>query len=262
MEQSVLYQFLTEVPRAVAIWSALLVLALGVLTALVARPQRARSTEGAPAVEGAPVAEGDSAEDPAVTTAADLSRYAGEVAVAAAGAARNAQRRRDAWRVAHEELERAWTAYDEAEQVARRLAATVPLAVPGAVRSPDEYAARERWLHRAAMAAHWRGDLTARQLSEVFARRRGGDPRWHPAEQEITLARLLRDSRLAAYRTAEARERAAWRAAGIAAEAARTLAAEAYAAAQRLRPDRVPTRRRVAFGRPAVIRRWRPARVG
>ncbi|RIV39670.1 hypothetical protein [Micromonospora radicis] len=252
MEQTVLYQFLIEVPRAAAIWSVLLVLALGVLTALVARP------EPAPPVERE---SDDPAGDP-VAAAADLRRYAGEVAVAAAGAAQNAQRHRDGWQRAHTELDRAFAAYDEAESAARRLAAAEALPVPGTPRTPTEYAARERWLHRAAMTAHWRGDLTARQLTDVLAHRGGWDPRRHPVEQEIILARVVRDGRLAAYRAAQQRERDAWRAAESAVDAARALSAEAYAAVQRLRPEPLPAPRRVAVGRPAAILRWRPARVG
>ncbi|MDG4798757.1 hypothetical protein [Micromonospora sp. WMMD1082] len=252
MEKTVLYQFLIEVPRAAAIWSVLLVLALGVLTALVARPEPAL-----PADEPA-----DRGEDPAATEAADLRRYAGEVAVAATGAAQNADRRRTGWRVAQAELDRAWAAYDEAESAVRRLAGTAGLPTPRTPRTPAEYAARERWLHRAAMAAHWRGDLTARQLSDVLAHRAGWDPRRHPAEQEIVLARVVRDSRLAAYRAAAERERELWRAAELATEAARTLSAEAYAAAERLRPNRLPAPRRAPVGHPVAILRWRPARLG
>ncbi|MET8836478.1 hypothetical protein ABZV78_21495, partial [Micromonospora sp. NPDC004540] len=73
MPQTVLYHFLTEVPEAAAIWSALLVLALGVLAALVARPERDGGSDPAP--------------DPAAEEAArrtDLRRYADEVAVAVA----------------------------------------------------------------------------------------------------------------------------------------------------------------------------------
>ncbi|MGW5671005.1 MaoC/PaaZ C-terminal domain-containing protein [Micromonospora sp. NPDC003776] len=77
MEKTVLYHFLTAVPEAAAIWSALLLLALGVLAVLVARPERDAPPEVVP--------------DPAAEEAArraDLCRYADEVAVAAAGAAR------------------------------------------------------------------------------------------------------------------------------------------------------------------------------
>ncbi|GIJ39026.1 hypothetical protein [Micromonospora andamanensis] len=252
MEKTVLYQFLIEVPRAAAIWSVLLVLALGVLTVLVARPEPSGPVEQP--------ADPDAAR--AAIEQADLHRYAGEVAVAAAGAAQNADRRRTAWRVAQTELDRAWAGYDEAESAARRLAGVTGLPTPRTPRTPAEYAARERWLRRAAMAAHWRGDLTARQLSDVLARRPGWDPRRHPAEQEVVLARVVRDNRLAAYRSAAERERDLWRAAELAGEAARALSAEAYAAAERLRPDLLPAPGRAAVRRSGPVLRWRPARLG
>ncbi|TDC41664.1 hypothetical protein [Micromonospora sp. KC213] len=249
---AVVYQFLIEVPTAVAIWSALLVLALTMLTVLVARPER-ESPHGDAT---------DPTDDPAVE-AADLRRYAEEVAVAAAHAARTAGRWRDRWLVAQEEVERAWSAYDEAETVARRFVGVGALPTPRTPRTPAEYAARERWLHRAAVAAHWRGELPVERLWDVFAHRDGWDPRRHPVEQEVRLVRAVRDSRREAYRAAVDRERAAWQDAERAAEAARALAVEAYAAAQRLRPDRAPVRRRTATDfRTAAVTRWRPARVG
>ncbi|RZU74529.1 hypothetical protein EV384_3001 [Micromonospora kangleipakensis] len=261
--QTVLYQFLIEVPQAAAIWSALLLLALAVLAVLVARPERDAPSDAEPV------------PDPAAEEAArlaDLRRYADEVAVAAAGAAQTARRRREQWLRAHDEVDGAWRAYDEAESAARRLAGAAVLPAPRTPRTPTEYAARERWLRHAAMAAHWRGDLSARQLADVLAHRNGWDPRRHPAEQEIVLARVVRDGRLAGYRAATEREQRAWGDAELAAEAARALAVEAYAAAAALRPGPVPGRRAeaptqtlapVATGAaPARPARWRPARVG
>ncbi|WP_406046038.1 hypothetical protein OG799_17075 [Micromonospora sp. NBC_00898] len=263
MQQTVLYQFLIEVPQAAAIWSALLLLALAVLAVLVARPERDAPSDAEPV------------PDPAAEEAArlaDLCRYADEVAVAAAGAAQTARRRREQWLRAHDEVDRAWRAYDEAESAARRFAGAAVLPAPRTPRTPAEYAVRERWLHHAAMAAHWHGELSARQLADVLAHRNGWDPRRHPAEQEIVLARVVRVGRLAGYRTAAEREQRAWRDAELAAEAARALAAEAYAAAAALRPGTVPVRRAeavtetlapvVAGAAPARPARLRPARVG
>ncbi|MFC4016530.1 hypothetical protein ACFOW4_00995 [Micromonospora sp. GCM10011542] len=253
--ETVLYQFLTEVPQAAAIWSALFLLALTVLTVLVARPERDR-----PAVDPAPT---PTARELAAVEAADLRRYAEEVAVAAAGAAQTARRRRADWLAAQEATERAWVGYDEAERAARRFAGAGALPSPRTPRTPTEYAARERYLHRAAMAAHWRGDLSMRQLTDVFAHRNGWDPRRHPVEQEALLSRAIRDGKLLAHRAAAEREQAAWRSAEVAAEAARALAEEAYAAAARLRPVRVPIRpATTTAARPATAARWRPARVG
>ncbi|MGR6318375.1 hypothetical protein Q2K19_00925 [Micromonospora soli] len=261
MEKTVLHHFLTEVPEATAIWSALLLLALGLLAALVARPERDAPPDPAP--------------DPTAERAArlaDLSRYADEVAVAADGAAQTARRRREQWLATQDEADRAWRAYDEADGAARRVAGAAALPPPRTPRTPAEYAARERWLHHAAMAAHWRGELTARQLADVLAHRNGWDPRRHPAEQEIVLARAVRDGRRAGWRAAAEREQRAWRDAELAAEAARALAAEAYAAAAALRPGPAPARPAEPATQPlapvpagpraAPTARWRPARVG
>ncbi|MGW1485872.1 hypothetical protein ACWCOX_13085, partial [Micromonospora parva] len=79
METVVFYQFVTEVPRAAAIWSTLVLLTLGLLTVLAARPERDRPADPLPAAP--------TAREVAAAEAADLRRYAEEVAVAAAGAA-------------------------------------------------------------------------------------------------------------------------------------------------------------------------------
>ncbi|MFI6780293.1 hypothetical protein [Micromonospora sp. NPDC050276] len=256
METVVFYQFVTEVPQAAAIWSTLILLTLGLLTVLVARPDRDRCTDD-------PLPTAPTAREVAAAEAVDLRRYAEEVAVAAAGAATTARRRRAAWLTAQEQVERAWIGYDEADAAARRFAGAGALPTPQTPHTPAEYAARERYLHRAAMAAYWRGDLTMAQLGDVFGHRHGWDPRLHPVQQEVLISRVIRDARLADYQVAASRERAAWRDAELAAESRRTLAEEAYAAAARLRPTPVPTGRKVAGAlRPAVVARWRPARVG
>ncbi|MEV7330488.1 hypothetical protein [Micromonospora sp. NPDC093244] len=255
METVVFYQFLTEVPQAAAIWSVLFLLALSVPAVLVARPERDGPT-------GEPGPTAPTAREAAAAAAADRRRYAEEVAVAAAGAAQTARRRRADWLVIQEEAERAWAGYDEADTVARRFAGAGALPTPRTPHTPAEYAARERYLHRAAMAAYWRGELTMGQLGDVFGHRRGWDPRRHPVEQEVLLARAIRDARLADYRVAAERERSAWRDAELAAESARTLAEEAYAAAARLRPGPAPARRAATGAvRQAAVARWRPARV-
>ncbi|MEH1166239.1 hypothetical protein V6V47_12715 [Micromonospora sp. CPCC 205539] len=256
METAVFYQFLIEVPQAAVIWSALFLLAMTVLVVLVAR-----NDQDQPAADPPPPA--PTARELAAAEAVDLSRYAEEVAVAAAGAAQTARRRRADWLAAQEAVEAAWAGYDEADTAARRVAGAGALPTPRTPRTPFEYAARERFLHHAAVTAHWRGELSMGQLGDVFGQRHGWDPRRHPVEQEVQLHRAIRDGRRADYQAAAGRERTAWRDAELAAEAARALAEEAYAAATRLRPDPVPARRTVSAAfRPAVVTRWRPARVG
>ena len=262
--EKVLYYFLLDVPQAATIWLALMGLALVAGVGLIARPSR-----DGPGHDVA-VREAELRRARLVTRAQELSRYAEEVAVAADRAAATARRRRDEWLVAQEEVEATWQAYEVADAAARRVAAAAVLPEPRTPRTPAEYADRERYLHRAAMAACCRKELSVLELSEVLAHRNGWDPRRHPVEQEIVLRRAVRDGLLAAQRAAADRERAAWRTAEISLAAARSLRVETLAAAgragwvrHRLMPaDRpsCPTGGAAQRSRPAVW--WRAARVG
>lgn len=262
MVNALLANFLRDVPQAAVIWSTLIVLAMTMIVVLAVRPE--------PKVpSGDSVPEAGPPPEPAPTPE-ELRRFAEEVTVAANRAAVTAQRRRAEWLWTQEQTQRAWEAWEAADAASRRLAQTVAFPAPRTPRTPAEYAARERYLHRAAMAAYWRRELTVTELSDVFAHRNGWDPRRHPVEQEIVLRSVIRDLALARYRTAAQREREAWREAEMTAVAARSLADESFAAAAQaraaLRP--LPARRAVLWWVPALSRlpgatiRWRAARVG
>jgi len=163
----------------------------------------------------------------------ELIRYAQEVSVAAGRAATMAERRREEWLAAQEQLEEAWQAYEASEADARRLSRAAALPTPAAPKTPAEYAYRERFLHRAAMAACSRKQLSALDLSDALAHREGWDPRRHPADQEVVLRRAVRDCMWASYRSAANRERAAWRSADVANEAKTSLREEARLATAR-----------------------------
>ncbi|MGN9774573.1 hypothetical protein ACTMS0_02140 [Micromonospora sp. H33] len=229
--QTVLSAVLPDVPRAAAIWLSLLAVVAVTIAALLLRPGRLRFDAGARIHRAAMPSELERAAE-----VRELSRYAGEVAVAADRAAATAHRLRTEWLTAQEAVESAWTAYEEAEADVRRLTAAAALPPPRTVRTPAEYAERERFLHRAALAAYWRRELSVEQLSAVFAHQDGWDPRLHPVEQELVLRRAVRDNLAARHRAAREREQSAWRAAERAAEAARALREEAYAATRR-RPE-------------------------
>lgn len=171
--------------------------------------------------------------------ARELTRYAEEVAVAAQRAAVTARRERERWLAAQSAVENAWRALAAADTAACRLAAAAVFRSPATPRTPAEYAARERHLHRAALAACARQELSIYQLSDALAHRNGWDPRLHPAEQEVVLSRAVRDHLAAVHAAAAERERAAWHHAQTAAAAASSLHTEAMAAAwraRRLRP--------------------------
>ncbi|MEV1290501.1 hypothetical protein [Micromonospora sp. NPDC049679] len=215
--QTVLSTILLDVPRAALIWLALLGVASLAVGGLVARPRRTpRDIAGRIRRAALPV------HTRLDTQARELTRYADEVTVAAERAATTARRRRGEWLAAQELAESAWQAYDAAEADVRRLAAAAALRVPRTPRTPAEYADRERYLHRAALRAYRRKELSVEQFIEVLAHGNGWDPRRHPVEQELYLRRVVRDGLLVRQRTAAERERAAWRAADI---AAKTLSA-------------------------------------
>ncbi|MGS2615545.1 hypothetical protein ACVCAH_13635 [Micromonospora sp. LZ34] len=233
--RTVLSAVLPDVPRAAAIWLSLLGVVAVIVTGLLLRPGRLRSDAGARIRQAAMPTQLELAEEER-----ERARYAAEVAVAAERATATAQRRRAEWLAAQEEVEQAWQAYEAAEADVRRLAAAAALPLPRTGRTPAEYADRERFLHRAALDAYWRRELSVEQLSDVFAHRNGWDPRRHPVEQELVLRRAIRDNLLARQEAAREREQAAWRAAEVAVAAARSLREEAFAATDR-RPEEAPS---------------------
>ncbi|MFC4020868.1 hypothetical protein ACFOW4_23390 [Micromonospora sp. GCM10011542] len=226
--QIVLSAVLPEVPRAAAIWLSLLGVVAVAVAALLLRPGRLRIDPGARIRRAAMPSQLEQAQEERERT-----RYAQEVAVAAERATTTAQRRRAEWVAAQEAVEAAWQACEAAEADVRRLAAAAAMPLPRTARTPAEYVDRERYLHRSALDAYWRRELSVEQLSDIFAHRNGWDPRLHPVEQELVLRRAVRDNLAARQAEAREREQAAWRAAELAVAAARSLREEAYAATGR-----------------------------
>jgi hypothetical protein len=244
--ETVLFTFLLDLPRAAAIWLVLIVIAMLPIAGLIARPGRETPAQRLRLLEPAP------RRTRPGTQFDELSRYAHEVAVAADRAACTARRRREEWLAAQVRAEASWQMFTTAHDAARRLAAAAVLPLPRTPQTPAEYADRERYLHRAAMAACSRSQLSILDLSDALAHRNGWDPRRHPVEQEMILRRAVRDGLLAAHRTAADQERSAWRTAEVATAAARSLRDEAFMAALRARqaeprPARVRSRVRLAF---------------
>ncbi|MFJ8579264.1 hypothetical protein [Micromonospora sp. NPDC093277] len=224
--QTIFSPVLPDVPQAAGIWLALLAVAAVVVAALVLRPGRFRPVFGDRISEAARPSSLELAEE-----IRERARYAQEIEVAATRAAATAERRRTEWLAAQEEAEGAWQAYEAADEDVQRLAAAAALPLPRTARTPAEYADRERWLHRAALDAQWRKEITVPQLSDILGHR-GWDPRRHPVEQELLLRRLVRDNLRTRQQAAREREQAAWQAAELAAAAARSLRDEAYTAAR------------------------------
>ncbi|SNT29579.1 hypothetical protein SAMN05421812_104318 [Asanoa hainanensis] len=229
--QTVLELFYVGVPRAAAIWSILLCLALFAITGLqLVGPRGPRRPSVRTRLRAARIR-----RERRATAAAEVVRFADEVGVAADRADTTARRRHEAWLTAQEAAERAWSAFESADQTASRMAAAALLPAPTTPQTPTEYAEREQWLHRAAMSACAHNELSVLDLNDALAHRNGWDPRRHPVEQEAVLRRAIRDTLRAAERHAAREERLAWEAAESSAAAARSLRAEAIAAAERAR---------------------------
>jgi hypothetical protein len=217
--ETALQGFLVSVPYAVAVWMILL-LGVGLAVALMALPRKIAG----PAPAGPAPADDDR-------------RYAGEVAIAADRAAVTAGRRRAEWTRAQEELDAAWAAFDAAEQAARQTTAACAYPLMSRRRKPGDNVDRQRYLHHAATAACRRREISIAQLNDVYAHR-GWNPRLHPVVQEAALRQAAREHRYEVYQQALETEREAWRTAEAAAEALRSLRAEAAAAITRTGADR------------------------
>ncbi len=224
MMRTALSSVLLDVPRAAVIWLSLLGVVTLAVAGLLLRPRLFRFDAGARIRAAALPSRSERTEEQR-----DQDRWAEEVMVAADRAEATARRRRDEWLATQDEAEQAWQAYEAAEANVRRLSGATGMPLPQTPHTPAEYADRERWLHRAALEAYWRRELSVEQLSDVFAHR-GWDPRLHPVEQELRLRRAVRDHLFAGQRAAREREQDAWRTAELAATAARSLREEAASA--------------------------------
>ena len=162
--------------------------------------------------------------------AAESIRYAGEIAVAAQGAAATAERRREECQQAQAAVEAAWQAYQRVDAELERARRAAAFATPASLPSEAE---RAQSLRRCAQAAHRRGDLSDTQLLDALTHRNGWDVARHPVEQELALARAAARHRFDAYQQALLAEREAWRAADIATAAVRSLRQEVTVATTR-----------------------------
>jgi hypothetical protein len=165
------------------------------------------------------------------TLAAESSRYAGEVTVAADRAGAREARLRAQWEAAQAALERAVRAYDAADESWRRLA--LAGAVPFESEDDADNPARVRHLRRIVTEACLRGEVSPLTLGDAVAGRDGWDPGRSLAGQERQLSKVVRHSRETAYRSMAQQERAAWDAYVAAADQARSLRREANSANER-----------------------------
>jgi hypothetical protein len=252
-------QILLREPALLAIWLILLLLTGPALIVLaspdgVRRPWQAlRQT--AVALRGHRQQRGLRRQE-----AADLTRYAGELAVAAEHAAAAARRWREHWEQAQQRVDETWRTWQDAEARLARLRAAAAFTVPRVAATPARFAERERFLHRAVLAAARHGELPIAVAADALAGRHGWDPRLHPAEQELHVCRAVAAHLGRCHHRAAAAERVAWHDAQLAAATRDSLRVEAAAAAARAAdPRRRPSG--AAVRRPAGAVRSRVARA-
>ncbi|GAA3935091.1 hypothetical protein [Actinoplanes auranticolor] len=160
-------------------------------------------------------------------------RYAEEIRAAADHAAGSAQRWQWMWEQSEDHRNAAWQAWLDADSRVRTALAAAAWGRSSPVRTCEEYAARERYLHRTVAAAADRGELPAAAVADALAGRHGWDARLHPAEQDLVIARASAAWLRQRYEQAVAAERAARHDAERAHRDAGSLRHEARAAAVR-----------------------------
>ncbi|MDY7087945.1 MAG: hypothetical protein SYR96_22920 [Actinomycetota bacterium] len=158
------------------------------------------------------------------------SQYVSEVRVAAERAAVAAQRWQELWEQAEATVNTAYESWLDADARLRKAMVAARWGTPWSAPTCEEYAARERFLHRAVAAACDRGDLPAAALADALAGRNGWDARLHPVDQELVIAKATATYRRHCYDTAVAAELTARHDADLAHRTAGSLAHEALAA--------------------------------
>jgi hypothetical protein len=225
------HQFVTGVPRAVAVWSALVVLSAATMLTLAGSPWRERALRSWVRMTARRMrrtrwhSETEQAH-----------RRAEELTAAATRAGAEAEHGRERWRVACREVEAAWRAFDAADRAARDALYAAACAcgdvrgVSGNGDAPD---------------AHRYGEAADRPLTDALAGRDGWDPGRHPAVLAAARRSAVRADRWQRLLTAQAREREAWEAADAASARRVALAREAAraqldAARRSMRPRPLP----------------------
>nr|WP_221382716.1 hypothetical protein [Actinoplanes polyasparticus] len=160
-------------------------------------------------------------------------QFAEEVRVAADRAALAAERWQERWELASDEVTEAWQAWLDADARLRTRRAGAAFGIPWSAQTPTEYAARERFLHKAVRTAADNGWLPAAAVADALAGRAGWDARLHPLEQELVVFRAAAGHLRDHYERAVATERAAAHDAELARRTRDSLRQESWLATTR-----------------------------
>jgi hypothetical protein len=225
-------EMLLAEPKPFVIWATLLLLTVPAMLVL-GSPHGLRAPGSA--IGGLLAAFGwrpEPVADP-VAEAEHVVRFADEMKVAADRAAVSAERWQERWHQAEQDQAVAWEAWLAAETRLRDSLAGAVFGTPWSVRTCEEYAARERFLHRSVAEAADRGDLPATAVADALAGLQGWDAKLHPLEQELAINRAAAAYRRQQYEMAAVAERAAWHDTETARRASVSLRMEEAVAAAR-----------------------------
>ncbi|WP_250031057.1 hypothetical protein [Paractinoplanes maris] len=227
---NVVAEMLLTEPAPMAIWAMLMLLTFPALLLLgspeaMRRPRRA-AQEFVAVLRG----RGELVRRRAAE-AEQAARWAEEVGVAADRAETAAQRWQELSERAGDELNDAYQAWLDADARLRTATSAAAWGTPWSVRTCEEYAARQRYLHSEVTAAAGRGELPAEAVAEALAETNGWDARLHPVDQQLVIARASAAWLRHRYEQAITAERTARRDAEAARRAGLSLREEAVTAA-------------------------------
>jgi hypothetical protein len=223
---NVVAEMLLNEPAPVAIWAALMILTLPALL-MLGSPHGVRSPRRALRDIVDVLRERGDRRRRQDEEAASAARYADEVRAAADRASVAADRWQEIWEQAEQDRETAWHAWLDADERLRAARAAAAFGTPWTAQTPTEYAARERFLHRAVAAAAAAGELPAAAVADALAGRNGWDARLHPLEQELAIRRAAAAHSRAAYEASVRTELSTRHDAELAARARESLRREA-----------------------------------
>jgi hypothetical protein len=226
---NVVAEMLLSSPAPAAIWATLMLLTLPALL-LLGSPQAMRHPRKAARETVAALRSRATEQRSQASEALAAVQFADEIQVAAERAAASAGRWQEVWERASQSLNASYEAWLQADARVRTAASAAAWGTPWSVRTCEEYAARERFLHRAVEAAVGRGELPVSAMADAFAGEGGWDARLHPVEQDLVIARASAAWLRQRYELNVTAEAEAWHDAELARRAASSLRDEAQAA--------------------------------
>ncbi|MGK5681144.1 hypothetical protein [Actinoplanes sp. URMC 104] len=251
---NVVAEMLLTTPAPAAIWATLWILTLPAML-LLASPQAMRNPWQTLCSTFSVLRERGEKRRAAQLEALAATQFAEEVRVAADRAALAAERWQERWETASDEVAIAWQAWLDADARLRTRLAGAAFRTPWSAQTPTEYAARERFLHKAVRTAADNGWLPAAAVADALAGRAGWDARLHPLEQELVVFRASAGHLRDRYERAVAAEQAARHDAELARRTSDSLRQESWTASARA----AGLRRRLPAGSGIVVPAAEPA---